>query len=53
MAVAVLPGAFQARMRELLGDEAPAFLESMGRPAQRAVRANPRKIGRASCRERV
>jgi 16S rRNA C967 or C1407 C5-methylase (RsmB/RsmF family)/NOL1/NOP2/fmu family ribosome biogenesis protein len=44
MAVAVLPGAFQARMRELLGDEAPAFLESLGRPAQRAVRANPRKL---------
>jgi 16S rRNA C967 or C1407 C5-methylase (RsmB/RsmF family) len=39
-----LPGAFQARMRELLGDEAPAFLDSLGRPVVRAVRANPGKL---------
>jgi 16S rRNA C967 or C1407 C5-methylase (RsmB/RsmF family)/NOL1/NOP2/fmu family ribosome biogenesis protein len=44
MAVAGLPGAFQARMRELLGDEADAFLDSLGRPAERAVRANPGKL---------
>jgi 16S rRNA C967 or C1407 C5-methylase (RsmB/RsmF family)/NOL1/NOP2/fmu family ribosome biogenesis protein len=31
-------------MRELLGDEAPAFLDSLGRPAERAVRANPLKL---------
>src|SRR5919199_5862075 len=39
-----LPGAFQARMGELLGPEARAFLDSLGRPAQRAVRANPLKL---------
>jgi 16S rRNA C967 or C1407 C5-methylase (RsmB/RsmF family)/NOL1/NOP2/fmu family ribosome biogenesis protein len=39
-----LPGAFEARMRELLGPEAPAFLDSYRRPAQRAVRANPLKL---------
>ncbi|HEV3015409.1 MAG TPA: hypothetical protein VG499_19220, partial [Actinomycetota bacterium] len=39
-----LPGAFEARMRELLGPEAPAFLASYRRPAQRAVRANPLKL---------
>ena len=39
-----LPGAFQARMRELLGDEAPAFLDALRRPAERAVRANPLKV---------
>ena len=44
MAVAGLPGAFQARMGELLGDEAPAFLDSLRRPAERAVRANPLKL---------
>src|SRR4029453_13672005 len=31
-----LRGAFEARMRELLGPEAPAFLDSYRRPAQRA-----------------
>jgi len=44
MAAAALPEAFVARMRELLGPEAPAFLDSYGRPAQRAVRANPLKL---------
>jgi 16S rRNA C967 or C1407 C5-methylase (RsmB/RsmF family)/NOL1/NOP2/fmu family ribosome biogenesis protein len=44
MAAAGLPEAFVARMRELLGPEAPAFLDSYGRPAQRAVRANPLKL---------
>jgi 16S rRNA C967 or C1407 C5-methylase (RsmB/RsmF family)/NOL1/NOP2/fmu family ribosome biogenesis protein len=44
MAVPGLPAAFQARMRELLGDEAQAFLDSLRRPAQRAVRANPGKL---------
>jgi 16S rRNA C967 or C1407 C5-methylase (RsmB/RsmF family)/NOL1/NOP2/fmu family ribosome biogenesis protein len=39
-----LPSAFEARMRELLGPEAPAFLDSYRRPAQRAVRANPLKL---------
>jgi 16S rRNA C967 or C1407 C5-methylase (RsmB/RsmF family)/NOL1/NOP2/fmu family ribosome biogenesis protein len=43
-----LPGAFEARMRELLGPEAPAFLDSYRRPAQRAVRANPLKLDPAS-----
>ena len=43
-----LPGAFEARMRELLGPEAPAFLASYRRPAQRAVRANPLKLDPAS-----
>jgi 16S rRNA C967 or C1407 C5-methylase (RsmB/RsmF family)/NOL1/NOP2/fmu family ribosome biogenesis protein len=44
MAATGLPGAFEARMRELLGDEAPAFLDGYRRPAQRAVRANPLKL---------
>jgi 16S rRNA C967 or C1407 C5-methylase (RsmB/RsmF family)/NOL1/NOP2/fmu family ribosome biogenesis protein len=43
-----LPGAFEARMRELLGPEAPAFLASYRRPAQRAVRANPLKLDPAA-----
>jgi 16S rRNA C967 or C1407 C5-methylase (RsmB/RsmF family)/NOL1/NOP2/fmu family ribosome biogenesis protein len=43
-----LPGAFEARMRELLGAEAPAFLASYRRPAQRAVRANPLKLDPAA-----
>src|SRR5918992_4162072 len=46
-----LPGAFEARMRELLGPEAPAFLDSYRRPAQRAVRANPLKLDPASLPE--
>jgi 16S rRNA C967 or C1407 C5-methylase (RsmB/RsmF family)/NOL1/NOP2/fmu family ribosome biogenesis protein len=44
MPAADLPEAFVARMRELLGPEAPAFLDSHRRPAQRAVRANPLKL---------
>jgi 16S rRNA C967 or C1407 C5-methylase (RsmB/RsmF family)/NOL1/NOP2/fmu family ribosome biogenesis protein len=43
-----LPGAFEARMRELLGPEAPAFLDTYRRPAQRAVRANPLKLDPAA-----
>jgi 16S rRNA C967 or C1407 C5-methylase (RsmB/RsmF family)/NOL1/NOP2/fmu family ribosome biogenesis protein len=39
-----LPDGFVARMRELLGPEAPAFLDSLGRPAERAARANPLKL---------
>jgi 16S rRNA C967 or C1407 C5-methylase (RsmB/RsmF family)/NOL1/NOP2/fmu family ribosome biogenesis protein len=41
---AALPEAFVARMRELLGREAPAFLDGYRRPAERAVRANPLKL---------
>jgi 16S rRNA C967 or C1407 C5-methylase (RsmB/RsmF family)/NOL1/NOP2/fmu family ribosome biogenesis protein len=44
MAAAGLPSAFEARMRELLGPEADAFLDSYRRPAERAVRANPLKL---------
>jgi 16S rRNA C967 or C1407 C5-methylase (RsmB/RsmF family)/NOL1/NOP2/fmu family ribosome biogenesis protein len=44
MPAAGLPEAFVGRMRELLGPEAPAFLDSYRRPAQRAVRANPLKL---------
>jgi 16S rRNA C967 or C1407 C5-methylase (RsmB/RsmF family)/NOL1/NOP2/fmu family ribosome biogenesis protein len=44
MPAAGLPEAFVARMRGLLGPEAPAFLDSYRRPAQRAVRANPLKL---------
>jgi 16S rRNA C967 or C1407 C5-methylase (RsmB/RsmF family)/NOL1/NOP2/fmu family ribosome biogenesis protein len=44
MPAAGLPEAFVARMRELLGPEAPAFLDGYRRPAQRAVRANPLKL---------
>ena len=44
MAAASLPPAFEARMRGLLGPEAPAFLDCFRRPAQRAVRANPLKL---------
>jgi 16S rRNA C967 or C1407 C5-methylase (RsmB/RsmF family)/NOL1/NOP2/fmu family ribosome biogenesis protein len=43
-----LPVAFEARMRELLGPEAGAFLDSYRRPAQRAVRANPLKLDPAA-----
>jgi 16S rRNA C967 or C1407 C5-methylase (RsmB/RsmF family)/NOL1/NOP2/fmu family ribosome biogenesis protein len=43
-----LPGAFEGRMRELLGPEAPAFLAGYRRPAQRAVRANPLKLDPAA-----
>jgi 16S rRNA C967 or C1407 C5-methylase (RsmB/RsmF family)/NOL1/NOP2/fmu family ribosome biogenesis protein len=43
-----LPGAFEARMRELLGPEAPAFFDTYRRPAQRAVRANPLKLDPAA-----
>jgi 16S rRNA C967 or C1407 C5-methylase (RsmB/RsmF family)/NOL1/NOP2/fmu family ribosome biogenesis protein len=43
-----LPEAFVARMRELLGPEAAAFLDSYRRPAQRAVRANPLKLDPAA-----
>jgi 16S rRNA C967 or C1407 C5-methylase (RsmB/RsmF family)/NOL1/NOP2/fmu family ribosome biogenesis protein len=39
-----LPDGFVARMGELLGPEAPAFLDSLRRPAERAVRANPLKL---------
>jgi 16S rRNA C967 or C1407 C5-methylase (RsmB/RsmF family)/NOL1/NOP2/fmu family ribosome biogenesis protein len=44
VAAASLPEAFVARMRELLGPEAAAFLDGYRRPAQRAVRANPLKL---------
>jgi 16S rRNA C967 or C1407 C5-methylase (RsmB/RsmF family)/NOL1/NOP2/fmu family ribosome biogenesis protein len=44
MPAAGLPEAFVVRMRELLGPEAPAFLDGYRRPAQRAVRANPLKL---------
>jgi 16S rRNA C967 or C1407 C5-methylase (RsmB/RsmF family)/NOL1/NOP2/fmu family ribosome biogenesis protein len=43
-----LPQAFAARMRELLGPEAAAFLDGYRRPAQRAVRANPLKLDPAA-----
>jgi 16S rRNA C967 or C1407 C5-methylase (RsmB/RsmF family)/NOL1/NOP2/fmu family ribosome biogenesis protein len=43
-----LPEAFAARMRELLGPEAAAFLDGYRRPAQRAVRANPLKLDPAA-----
>jgi 16S rRNA C967 or C1407 C5-methylase (RsmB/RsmF family)/NOL1/NOP2/fmu family ribosome biogenesis protein len=43
-----LPEAFVARMRELLGPEAAAFLDSYRRPAQRTVRANPLKLDPAA-----
>jgi 16S rRNA C967 or C1407 C5-methylase (RsmB/RsmF family)/NOL1/NOP2/fmu family ribosome biogenesis protein len=42
------PDAFLARMRELLGPEAAAFLDSYRRPAERAVRANPLKLDPAA-----
>jgi 16S rRNA C967 or C1407 C5-methylase (RsmB/RsmF family)/NOL1/NOP2/fmu family ribosome biogenesis protein len=48
VAAAGLPEAFEARMRELLGPEAPAFLDSYRRPAERAVRANPLKLDPAA-----
>jgi 16S rRNA C967 or C1407 C5-methylase (RsmB/RsmF family)/NOL1/NOP2/fmu family ribosome biogenesis protein len=44
MAEPGLPDSFVVRMRELLGPEAPAFLDSYRRPAERAVRANPLKL---------
>jgi NOL1/NOP2/sun family putative RNA methylase len=42
-----LPGPFAERMRDLLGAEAEPFLESLLRPAERAVRANLGKLGPA------
>ncbi len=39
-----LPGPFTERMRGLLGAEAEQFLESLGHPAERAVRANRLKL---------
>jgi NOL1/NOP2/sun family putative RNA methylase len=39
-----LPGPFVERMRDLLGSEAELLLESLGRPAERAARANPLKL---------
>jgi 16S rRNA C967 or C1407 C5-methylase (RsmB/RsmF family)/NOL1/NOP2/fmu family ribosome biogenesis protein len=48
MPAAALPEAFEARMRALLGPEAPAFLASYRRPAERAVRANPLKLDPAA-----
>lgn len=44
MAEVGLPGPFVERMRGLLGNEAELFLESLRRPAERAVRANPLKL---------
>jgi len=43
-----LPQGFVARMRGLLGPEAAAFLESLRRPPERAVRANPLKVDPAA-----
>jgi 16S rRNA C967 or C1407 C5-methylase (RsmB/RsmF family)/NOL1/NOP2/fmu family ribosome biogenesis protein len=43
-----LPAAFVARMRELLGAEAAAFLDGYRRPAHRAVRANPLRLDPAA-----
>jgi 16S rRNA C967 or C1407 C5-methylase (RsmB/RsmF family)/NOL1/NOP2/fmu family ribosome biogenesis protein len=48
MPAPALPDGFVARMRELLGPEAPAFLDSYRRPAERAVRANPLKLDPAA-----
>jgi NOL1/NOP2/sun family putative RNA methylase len=39
-----LPGPFVERMRGLLGGEAERFLDSLARPAERAVRANRLKL---------
>jgi 16S rRNA C967 or C1407 C5-methylase (RsmB/RsmF family)/NOL1/NOP2/fmu family ribosome biogenesis protein len=43
-----LPDGFVARMRALLGPEAPAFLASYRRPPERAARANPLKLDPAA-----
>jgi 16S rRNA C967 or C1407 C5-methylase (RsmB/RsmF family)/NOL1/NOP2/fmu family ribosome biogenesis protein len=48
MAEPELPDGFLARMRELLGPEASAFLASYRRPPERAVRANPLKVDPAA-----
>jgi 16S rRNA C967 or C1407 C5-methylase (RsmB/RsmF family)/NOL1/NOP2/fmu family ribosome biogenesis protein len=48
MPAPALPDGFVARMGELLGPEAPAFLDSYRRPAERAVRANPLKLDPAA-----
>jgi 16S rRNA C967 or C1407 C5-methylase (RsmB/RsmF family)/NOL1/NOP2/fmu family ribosome biogenesis protein len=48
MPAPALPDGFVARMRELLGPEAPAFLDSQRRPAERAARANPLKLDPAA-----
>lgn len=40
----MIPEGFLSRMRRLLGDAFPAFLEALEAPAQRAIRVNSQKI---------
>lgn len=40
-----LPEAFINNMREMLGDETPAFLRALEAPAALALRLNPRRVG--------
>ena len=40
-----LPTAFVEKYRQLLGDEAPAFLASFGQPSYAGFRVNPLKPG--------
>ncbi|MBR0367364.1 MAG: RNA methyltransferase, partial [Clostridia bacterium] len=42
-----LPAEFIDQMREMLGDEAPAFLRAMEEPPALALRLNPRRAGAA------
>jgi len=51
----MLPAAFLARMKRLLGDEYEAFLASYDRPHNTGLRLNPRKAAAALpfCAERV
>ena len=49
--MSALPVEFLNQMRELLGDESPAFLHAMEQPAALALRLNPRRDGAADAAE--
>ena len=49
--MSALPVEFLNQMRELLGDETPAFLHAMEQPAALALRLNPRRDGAADAAE--
>ncbi len=44
--ISLLPEDFKKRMEDMLGEEAPAFLESLGRDAVTSLRVNPLKVPR-------
>jgi len=45
---------FEKQMQDILKNEYPDFMKALEQPAVKAFYLNPhKKIGRASCRERV